>query len=151
MIHFNFSKKINKKISIVFIGSKNNSFPGKIGENNNFIDIHTINREKDILLLIHRIKDKSIQKPDMILLDLSAPDINGLLVLKTLRFDKANDPIIVIAVANKLNLDEINMLFEHQVNGYIHKSRSTEEFHDAILEEIYAHAQKIGIFTQRHS
>jgi DNA-binding response OmpR family regulator len=73
------------------------------------------------------------EKPDLILLDIILPKINGLEVLKMLKEDQETESIPVIILTNLENMEEVNRAIELGAKAYLVKSQYTmEEVRDKI-------------------
>ena len=68
------------------------------------------------------------EKPDLILLDIQLPDINGLDVLKAIRKSESDGSIPVIAVTSFAMSGDRERLLEAGCNGYIEKPINPETF-----------------------
>lgn len=101
--------------------------------------IYSIEDDKDIALIINKTLSKqgyevktfysgkefldefNKRKPDLVLLDLMLPDINGIDILKTIRKDNMNDSIhIIIISAKHLIVDKVEGL-DLGADDYIEK------------------------------
>ena len=71
------------------------------------------------------------EKPDLIIMDIQLPDINGLEVTRQIRSSLGHAPII-IAVTSYAMLGDCDMCIEAGCNGYIEKPINPEKF----LQEI---------------
>lgn len=78
------------------------------------------------------------KKPNMILLDINLPDINGLEILKKIRSDVSNDDIdIIIISANRLVIDKVDGL-DLGADDYIEKPFDILE----LMSRINAHVRR---------
>jgi len=82
------------------------------------------------------IKFARVQKPDLILLDLILPKMNGFEVLKTLKEDKETKNIPVIVLTNLEQAKDIDRILELGGTTYLVKS-------DYSLEEILKKIKKV--------
>src|ERR1035437_7037681 len=64
-------------------------------------------------------------KPDLILLDIVMPVMNGLEILKKIREDKLAEGIPVVMLTNQSNEKDIEEAKQYGVSGYIVKSAAT--------------------------
>src|SRR3989338_5078196 len=95
------------------------------------LNIQNIYREKDGeagLLFIH----KANPKPDLILLDIKLPKLDGYGVLKNLKKDEKYQSIPVIIISSTSNQTEINYCYQLGVTGYIIKPIGYEELKQKI-------------------
>lgn len=66
-------------------------------------------------------------KPDLILLDIILPDIDGLVVLKTIKEDPATAHIIVVMLTNLEDDKTVRKASELKADGFIIKSNIAPE------------------------
>ncbi|OGZ70586.1 MAG: hypothetical protein A3F47_01435 [Candidatus Staskawiczbacteria bacterium RIFCSPHIGHO2_12_FULL_38_11] len=64
-------------------------------------DVEVITLGQEVIGRIRDQKDKEPLKPDIVLLDLILPDINGMEVLKTIRTDESTKDIRVFILTNQ--------------------------------------------------
>jgi len=69
---------------------------------------------------------------DLILLDLTMPDISGFELIKALRSKQINTPILVISACSDLN--DIERALALGANGFLSKSTQSETLIDAVRE-----------------
>ena len=89
---------------------------------------HTIeagNAEDGIVLAGER-------KPDLILMDIQLPGMNGIEALKVLRADASTAHIPVIAVTASVMQQDRNLITEAGFDGYIGKPINLKEFLDSV-------------------
>src|SRR5215475_13020127 len=72
------------------------------------------------------------QKPDLILMDIQLPGMNGIEALKVLRADPATSAIPVIAVTASVMQQDRNLITEAGFDGYIAKPINLKEFLDTV-------------------
>jgi two-component system cell cycle response regulator DivK len=70
--------------------------------------------------------------PDLILMDIQLPGMNGIEALKVLRSDPATAPIPVIAVTASVMQQDRNLITEAGFDGYIGKPLNLREFLEAV-------------------
>ncbi|OQX94475.1 two-component system response regulator [candidate division KSB1 bacterium 4572_119] len=68
------------------------------------------------------------EKPDLILMDIQLPDINGLEVTKKIRTSKINGSIPIIAITSYAMIGDREKALEAGCNGYIEKPINPETF-----------------------
>jgi CheY-like chemotaxis protein len=72
------------------------------------------------------------EKPDLIIMDIQLPDINGLEVTRRIRASEANGEIPIIALTSYAMMGDKDKALEAGCNGYIEKPINPETF----MEEI---------------
>lgn len=75
-------------------------------------------------------------KPDLVLMDIHLPGINGIEALKRLRADAATASIPVIAVTASVMESDRRMIMEAGFDAYVGKPISLKEFLDAVKRGI---------------
>jgi DNA-binding NarL/FixJ family response regulator len=71
------------------------------------------------------------EKPDVILMDISMPEMNGIEAIKILRREYSDVKIIVLTSFD--DEDTVNNMMEMGANAYLTKTTSPEEIYEAIL------------------
>ena len=74
------------------------------------------------------------RKPDLILMDIHLPGMNGIEALKVLRADAATAAIPVIAVTASVMPQDRNQITEAGFNAYVAKPINLKEFLDAVRD-----------------
>ena len=72
------------------------------------------------------------RKPDLVLMDIQLPGMNGIDALKVLRADAATARIPVIAVTASVMQQDRNLITEAGFDGYIGKPINLKEFIDTV-------------------
>ena len=72
------------------------------------------------------------QHPDLILMDIHLPGMNGIDALRALRSDPATAAIPVIAVTASVMQDDRRMIVEAGFNAYVGKPINLREFLEAV-------------------
>jgi two-component system cell cycle response regulator DivK len=72
------------------------------------------------------------QKPDLVLMDIHLPGMNGIEALRVLRGDPATAAIPVIAVTASVMQDDRRMIMEAGFNAYVGKPINLREFLEAV-------------------
>ena len=72
------------------------------------------------------------RKPDLILMDIHLPGMNGIDALKVLRADPATSTIPVIAVTASVMQQDRKLITEAGFDGYVGKPINLKEFLDAV-------------------
>ena len=80
--------------------------------------------------------DKS-PRPDMILLDLKLPKIDGLEVLKTVKEDANLQSIPVVVLTSSTDERDVHQAYRHYVNSYISKPVDFDKFRQVVQELYY--------------
>lgn len=76
-------------------------------------------------------------RPDMILLDLKLPKIDGLEVLKTIKEDDDLKSIPVVVLTSSTDERDVHQAYRHYVNSYISKPVDFDKFRQVIQELDY--------------
>jgi len=82
------------------------------------------------------IKLAAERKPDLILMDIQLPGMNGIDALKALRADKATDTIPIVAVTASVMQQDRTLIMEAGFDGYIGKPINIKEFLDAVRKAL---------------
>jgi two-component system response regulator MtrA len=98
---------------------------------NNGFDVHTLQNSEDALKLL---RDGS--EPDIILLDVVMPGMNGIDLLSTIRTEKLAKNSVIIMLTNQGLTDDVAKAKQLDVDGYIIKATT-------IPSEVLAEVQKI--------
>jgi two-component system cell cycle response regulator DivK len=72
------------------------------------------------------------EKPDLILMDIQLPGINGIEALRLLRADPATAAIPIIAVTASVMQQDRKMITEAGFDAYVGKPLNLKEFRDAV-------------------
>ena len=72
------------------------------------------------------------RKPDLVLMDIQLPGMNGIDALKHLRADKATASIPVVAVTASVMQQDRKLIMEAGFEGYVGKPINIKEFLDAV-------------------
>lgn len=90
-------------------------------------EIKVVEEATDGLDCIHKLRKA---KPDVILLDLNMPDMDGIETLKTLNRKKSRPKVLVLTVHNEI--EYLMKMLDMGVDGYILKDSSSKELIRAI-------------------
>ena len=82
------------------------------------------------------IKLAAQRKPDLILMDIQLPGMNGIEALKVLRSDPETKPIPVIAVTASVMQQDRTLITQAGFDGYIGKPINIKEFLDSVREAL---------------
>jgi len=74
----------------------------------------------------------SAHKPDLILMDIQLPGMNGIDALRVLRADSATAGIPAIAVTASVMQQDRNLITDAGFDGYVGKPINLKEFLDAV-------------------
>lgn len=97
------------------------------------LNVTTINDGKQALEYFKNINDNAvtkIPKPELIMLDLNLPDMQGFEILRDLKRKPAFRNIPVIVLTNSLNSEDVISSYNLQASGFIRKSFSYKDFKD---------------------
>ena len=130
-------------------------------ENNNAVEILLVeDNEGDIVLTLDAFEESKINtdisvvrngqealdflyrragyeqelKPDLILLDINIPILNGHEVLKIVKADPELKKIPVIMLTTSSNPKDVNLAYENDTNSYVTKPIEMDDFLKAILK-----------------
>ncbi|MFT5387797.1 MAG: two-component system response regulator (stage 0 sporulation protein F) [Lysobacterales bacterium] len=92
------------------------------------IDVVTASGGAEALRMVN------VEKPDLILLDITMEDMTGIEVLRKLRADK-ND-VKVIMVTGVEDLEVVNEANSWGVKGYVHKPLALDELEKVVMGEL---------------
>lgn len=91
-------------------------------------DIRVIGEAGDGVSCLELMKEL---KPDVVLLDINMPLLNGLMVLEKVREMKLNNKIIILTIHNEI--EYLMRAIEHDVNGYVLKDSDSDILRKAIF------------------
>ena len=83
-------------------------------------------------------------KPDLVLMDIQLPGMNGIEALKVLRADAALAAIPVIAVTASVMQQDRNLITQAGFDGYIGKPLNLKEFLEAVRAMLAKHGKAPG-------
>jgi two-component system cell cycle response regulator DivK len=114
-----------KRVLIIEDNEDNMKLISFILENHGFYTLKAASGQEGIDMVLH-------EKPDLVLLDIQLPDMDGLEVLRAIRALEANDDLPVIAVTSYAMSGDRERLLAAGCNGYIEKPINP----DTIIAEI---------------
>jgi len=76
-------------------------------------------------------------RPDLILLDLKLPKIDGLEVLKIIKEDEALKEIPVVVLTSSTDERDVHAAYRHYVNSYISKPIDFDKFREVVEQLDY--------------
>jgi two-component system, OmpR family, response regulator len=91
-------------------------------------DVRTTNNGFDAGMLVKELR------PDIVLLDVMLPDINGKDVCQRVRSDKALDDVKIVCISGMVEADKINDLRAAGANDFIQKPFDIDRLIDRICE-----------------
>jgi CheY-like chemotaxis protein len=91
--------------------------------------------------LRHHPPHDAVPRPDIILLDLNLPRMDGKEFLAEIKSDELLLDIPVVVLSGSASLDDINYAYHHHVACYITKSAQLEEYMTAVrtLKNLWFH------------
>jgi two-component system response regulator len=102
--------------------------------------VHVVSDGEEALSFLHRQPPYAdAPRPDIILLDLTLPKIDGREVLVRIKADASLDSIPVIVVTSSSNPSDVEAAYRLQVAGYIPKCSELDRYFTAIrsLKELW--------------
>ncbi len=97
--------------------------------------VETIILGRDAIKRIKKIKTKKAKKPDLVLLDLILPDMNGIQVLREIRKQKETKDLPVFILTNYGSRELRRMGYELKAEEYIIKTKHTPTLLVKMVEE----------------
>lgn len=98
-------------------------------------DIETIKWGEEAIKKVKEIKEGKIERPDLVLLDLILPDINGILVLEEIRKHKETKDIPVFILTNYSDTELEKMGHDLRSKRYLLKTDYTPKQFIKIIKE----------------
>ena len=92
------------------------------------------NGQEAVDFLFKRDRFEQENRPDLILLDINIPILNGHEVLKVIKQDAELKKIPVIMLTTSSSTRDINLSYENYANSYVTKPIEMEDFLQAILK-----------------
>ena len=118
-----------KTILIIEDNDDNMKLISFILEKNGYRTIRAVNGREGIDMAIK-------ESPDLVLLDIQLPDMNGIEVLEIIRHSESNGSLPIVAVTSFAMSGDRQRLLSSGCNGYIEKPINPE----TIMEEIRRYA-----------
>lgn len=92
-------------------------------------DIHCMQQPDRVMdFLQHHESKYGRPRPDLIVLDLNLPKINGLELLKMIKKNSPSSDIPVLILTNSIRVQEMQECYRHHGAGFIQKSIDFDEF-----------------------
>lgn len=88
--------------------------------------------EEALDFLYRRNRFADAPRPDMVLLDLNLPKIDGRTVLRKIKTDPALRTIPVVVLTTSENEEDINMAYSLYVNAYVLKPINFQQFEEVV-------------------
>ena len=107
------------------------------------LNISTVtNGEEALWFLAKKDKYTDAPRPDIILLDLNLPKINGFEVLQEIKSDPEFKSIPVIILSTSISETDINRAYLNHANCYLSKPSNFESFYDlfGLIEDFWLDA-----------
>ncbi len=123
------NEAIMKTILIIEDNDDNMKLISFILEKNGYRTIRAVNGREGIDMAIK-------ESPDLVLLDIQLPDMNGIEVLEIIRHSESNGSLPIVAVTSFAMSGDRQRLLSSGCNGYIEKPINPE----TIMEEIRRYA-----------
>ena len=81
---------------------------------------------------LDRLFDPLLDLPNLVLLDLKLPKLNGLEVLDTIRSDPRTKFLLVVVLTSSDEPSDVRQSYQQYANSYIRKPVAYEEFGDVV-------------------
>lgn len=104
------------------------------GHQFNFYCLHE--SEEVFSFLRRKLAIAPFPRPDIILLDLNLPKVNGLSILKSLKQDREIQDIPIIVLTSSLNKMDMINAYKNHASGYISKSFDFNVFQESLQKTI---------------
>ena len=109
--------------------------------------LHCVSDGEAAMAFLNRTGEHSdAPRPDLILLDLNLPKIDGLHVLEAIKADPHLKNIPVVVVSGNINDGDIRRAYELQASAFVMKPAEVDEYFAAIrsLKELWFHAAAVA-------
>jgi CheY-like chemotaxis protein len=109
--------------------------------------LHCVSDGEAAMAFLNRTGEHSdAPRPDLILLDLNLPKIDGLHVLEAIKADPHLKNIPVVVVSGNINDGDIRRAYELQASAFVMKPAEVDEYFAAIrsLKELWFHAASMA-------
>jgi two-component system, chemotaxis family, response regulator Rcp1 len=102
--------------------------------------------EAVLAFLKHTGEHSQAPRPDLILLDLNLPKMDGFQVLETIKADPDLKNIPVVVVSGNIHEGDIKRAYELQASSFLMKPREVDEYFASIrsLKELWFHAASVA-------
>lgn len=94
---------------------------------------------------LHQLRGKSAynHKPDIVLLDINLPKLDGLSVLKEMKRDSQLKEIPVIVITNSINRKDMVDSYKAGASGFLYKSFDVDEFNRNISSTVHYWSESV--------
>lgn len=104
-----------------------------LAENRLDIELHTVRDGEEALHFLHRRGDYAMApQPDLILLDLNLPKVDGHTVLATIEDDPELAGIPVVVLTSSMAADDVVRSYELRTNAYLLKPDDIDGYIDVV-------------------
>jgi chemotaxis family two-component system response regulator Rcp1 len=116
-------------------------------------DIHTIHHAKEVMdFLANHYTKFGMERPDLIVLDINMPQMNGLTLLKHIKENEELQPIPVIMLTNSIRAKDMLEAYKLNANGFIQKNSDLIGYYDDINRILQYWGQTVVVpGTQTHA
>ncbi|WP_033217124.1 response regulator [Kitasatospora phosalacinea] len=97
-------------------------------------DTRSITQVSDGLAALERLRDPSLARPDLIVLDLNMPRMNGRELLGVLKSDEELKVIPTVVLTTSGAPDDISAAYRNHSNAYITKPVNLDDFVRAVRQ-----------------
>ena len=94
--------------------------------------LNPIHRTRDGLEALEALRNDTVERPFIVLLDLNMPRMNGLEFLSAVRSDARLSDIVVFVLTTSQLDEEISAAYQKNIAGYIVKSPSKQDYKQLI-------------------
>lgn len=91
-------------------------------------DTRIVTQAEDGLAALERLRDPACRRPDLIVLDLNMPRMNGAEVLQVLKSDEDLKSIPVVVLTTSSAPEDIRSAYDLHANAYVTKPVSLDDF-----------------------
>ena len=93
---------------------------------------HTVTQVEDGVAALRHLKDPARPHPDLILMDLNMPRMNGRELLAVLKADQVLKAIPVVVLTTSAAPDDVSAAYQGHANAYITKPVNLDDFVSAV-------------------
>lgn len=93
---------------------------------------HTITQVEDGVAALRHLNDPELPHPDLILMDLNMPRMNGRELLAVLKADQTLRAIPVVVLTTSAAPDDVSAAYQSYANAYITKPVNLDDFVSAV-------------------
>lgn len=100
------------------------------------VHISVAHTGREALDILNKAKEEEgeLTKPQLILLDLNLPEINGIEFLQMIRKDSKLEALPILVVSSSTNQRDIREAEQNKANGYIIKPYTSDRFTDMVKQ-----------------